>query len=227
MKKFIYLLFIFNLPMSYAQCFSADEYNMIINTLNEFDQGMYQDYGEGDFKNIVDCKDSLVLSSLVCNNKELKDAMRLLSKGEVYAYENATRGPLLDSNYNILHRNMINNMLKDDEDKNVSYRKLCYILKNRFSDIFGGDFYYEPKVYEVMSSKINQNGVVIDTLDTKIYLGKSCDAVVLSHKDVKSIWYNDGEQFVISQLDKDGEFKEKYRFNHDDKVAKLNCVKQN
>ena len=41
---------------------------------------------------------------------------------------------------------------------------------------------------------------MIMVLDTVIYLGKSCDAVVLSHKDIKSIWYNDGDQFVIANL---------------------------
>ena len=96
-----------------------------------------------------------------------------------------------------------------------------------------------------MSSKINQNGVVVDALNEIIYLGKSCDAVVLSYKDsiwyndgdqfviahpgrkVKGVihWYNDGDQFVIAQLGKDGKFEEKYRFNHDDKVAQLNCQK--
>ena len=102
---------------------------------------------------------------------------------------------------------------------------LCYVIKTKLSDDFGGDFYYEPKIYEVISSKINQNGVVVDALNTVIYLGKSCDAVVLSYKDIKSIWYNDGDQFVIAQPSKNGKFEEKYRFNHDDKVAQLNCQK--
>ena len=57
-----------------------------------------------------------------------------------------------------------------------------------------------------------------------IYLGNSCDAAI-GNSDEKGIWYNDGEQFVIAQPDKDGKIKEKYRFNHDDKVAKLNCQK--
>ena len=35
----------------------------------------------------------------------------------------------------------------------------------------------------------------------------------------------DGDQFVIAQPDKDGKFEEKYRFNHDDNVAQLNCQK--
>ena len=57
-----------------------------------------------------------------------------------------------------------------------------------------------------------------------IYLGNSCDAIIGS-SDEKGIWYNDGDQFVIAQPDKDGKFKEKYRFNHDDNVAQLNCQK--
>jgi len=58
-----------------------------------------------------------------------------------------------------------------------------------------------------------------------IYLGKSCDTVVLGEEKVKSIWYKDGEQFVIVHKDNDGLLQEDYRFYLDDKVAKLNCDK--
>ena len=61
-------------------------------------------------------------------------------------------------------------------------------------------------------------------MTSMIYLGNSCDAAIGS-SDEKGIWYNDGDQFVIAQPDKDGKFEEKYRFNHDDKVAQLNCQK--
>ena len=81
------------------------------------------------------------------------------------------------------------------------------------------------KVHEIISSKTNKNGVVIDSLSRVIYLGKSCDAVVLGEEKVKSIWYKDGEQFVIVHKDNDGLLQEDYRFYLDDKVAKLNCDK--
>ncbi|QEH49825.1 hypothetical protein [Aggregatibacter actinomycetemcomitans] len=225
MKRIICLFFILNVPVSYATCFANDEYNMVLQKLNEFNQGLYQDYGSDNFANIVDCKNTSVLASLVCNNKELENAMLLLSKGEIYTYENATKKPLLNLNYNIPFRDGLNGILKKEIDKNIALRKLCYIVKNKLSDDLGNDFYYEPKIHEVMSSKINQNGVVVNALDTIIYLGKSCDAVVLSYKDIKSIWHNDGDQFVISQPNKDGNFEEKYRFNYDENVAKLNCNK--
>ena len=93
------------------------------------------------------------------------------------------------------------------------------------SNDFGEGFYSAPKVHEIISSKTNKNGVVIDSLSRVIYLGKSCDAVVLGEEKVKSIWYKDGEQFVIVHKDNDGLLQEDYRFYLDDKVAKLNCDK--
>ena len=78
---------------------------------------------------------------------------------------------------------------------------------------------------EVISSKLNDNGVVVDALNEIIYLGKSCDAVVSGEERIKRIWYKDGEQFVIVHKDNDGLLQEDYRFYLDDKVAKLNCDK--
>ncbi|MBN6062710.1 hypothetical protein, partial [Aggregatibacter actinomycetemcomitans] len=176
MKRIICLFFILNIPVSYATCFTNDEYNMVLQKLDEFNQGLYQDYGSYNFVNIVDCKNTSVLASLVCNNKELENAMLLLSKGEVYAYENATKKPLLNLNYNIPFRDRLNSILKKEVDKNIAFRKLCYIVKNKLSDDLGGDFYYEPKIHEVISSKLNLNGVVVDSLNSRFYLGKSCDA---------------------------------------------------
>ena len=155
--------------------------------------------------------------------------MLLMSQGEVYAYENATKSEVSVSDritFNDNFKNWLNNIIGKEKSRDVAIRKLCYIIKQKLSDEhLGSDFYYEPKIHEVISSKINQNGVVVDALNTVIYLGKSCDAVVLSDKDIKSIWYNDGDQFVIAQPSKNGKFEEKYRFNHDDKVAQLNCQK--
>ena len=107
----------------------------------------------------------------------------------------------------------------------MALRKLCYIIKVETWISFGNGEYYDPILMEVISSKLNDNGVVVDALNEIIYLGKSCDAVVSGEERIKRIWYNDGDQFVIAQPDKDGKFEEKYRFNHDDKVAQLNCQK--
>lgn len=141
-------------------------------------------------------------------------------------YENATHTPVADySTYNNDFKDWLNNLVKAEKNRDVALRKLCYVIKTKLSDDFGGDFSYPPDIYEVISSKANSNGVVVYNLSSIIYLGKSCDAVVSGYKDIKSIWYNDGDQFVIAQSDKNGKFEEKYRFNHDDKVAKLNCEK--
>ena len=203
-----------------ASCISDEEYKRVLAGLPS----------KGDFysdvPNMVNCKVKSELSDLVCSDPKLKNAMLLLSIGFIYAYENATHTPVADyTTYNNNLKNWLNNLVKTEKNREVALRKLCYVIRTKLSDDFGGDFYYDPKMHEVMSSKINQNGVVVDALNTVIYLGKSCDAVVLSYKDIKSIWYNDGDQFVIAQPDKDGKFEEKYRFNHDDKVAQLNCQK--
>ena len=94
---------------------------------------------------------------------------------------------------------------------------LCvsYVIKTKLSDDFGGDFSYPPDIYEVISSKVNSNGVVVYNLNSIIYLGKSCDASDGIKK--KGHWYKDKDQFVV-ELD-----NTKYRFNYDENVFSFNC----
>ena len=203
-----------------ASCISDEEYKRVLAGLPS----------KGDFysdvPNMVNCKVKSELSDLVCSDPKLKNAMLLLSIGFIYAYENATHTPVADyTTYNNDFEGWLNDFVKTEKNKDVALRKLCYIIKVETWISFGNGEYYDPILMEVISSKLNDNGVVVDALNEIIYLGKSCDAVVLSYKDIKSIWYNDGDQFVIAQPDKDGKFEEKYRFNHDDKVAQLNCQK--
>ena len=223
---FFFILFLFSSLVN-ASCFTEREYNeLVLKSLPDSNDDYYETYTYGIIQNMADCSKSDELSNLVCHDAKLKKSLLLLSIGEIYAYENATHTPVADyTTYNNNLKNWLNNLVKKEKNKEAALRKLCYVIRTKLSGDFGGDFYYDPKMHEVMSSKINQNGVVVDALNTVIYLGKSCDAVVLSDKDIKSIWYNDGDQFVIAQPDKDGKFEEKYRFNHDDKVAKLNCQK--
>ena len=223
---FFFILFLFSSLVN-ASCFTEREYNeLVLKSLPDSNDDYYETYPYGIIQNMADCSKSDELSNLVCHDAKLKKSLLLLSIGEIYAYENATHTPVADyTTYNNNLKNWLNNLVKKEKNKEAALRKLCYVIRTKLSGDFGGDFYYDPKMHEVMSSKINQNGVVVDALNTVIYLGKSCDAVVLSDKDIKSIWYNDGDQFVIAQPDKDGKFEEKYRFNHDDKVAKLNCQK--
>ena len=224
MKKWLFItLFAFVSNAYSMSCFTEEESNRNLEKI-KFLSDSY-----GDVHSIIDCNDLSPMNKFVCSSEELKNGMLLMSQGEVYAYENATKSEVSVSDritFNDNFKNWLNNIIGKEKSRDVAIRKLCYIIKQKLSDEhLGSDFYYEPKIHEVISSKINQNGVVVDALNTVIYLGKSCDAVVLSYKDIKSIWYNDGDQFVIAQPDKDGKFEEKYRFNHDDNVAKLNCQK--
>lgn len=221
MRKWLFItLFAFVSNAYSMSCFTEEGNNRNLEKI-KFNNEFY-----GDVHSIADCNNLSPINKIVCDSEELKNGMLLMSQGEVHAYENATKSEIGVEDritFNDNFKNWLNNIIGKEKSRDVAIRKLCYIIKQKLSDDFGGDFYYEPKIHEVMSSKINQNGVVVDALNEIIYLGKSCDAVVLSYKD--SIWYNDGDQFVIAQLGKDGKFEEKYRFNHDDKVAKLNCQK--
>ena len=203
-----------------ASCISNEEYKRVLAGLPS----------KGDFysdvPNMVNCKVKSELSDLVCSDPKLKNAMLLLSIGFIYAYENATHTPVADyTTYNNDFEGWLNDFVKTEKNKDVALRKLCYIIKVETWISFGNGEYYDPILMEVISSKLNDNGVVVDALNEIIYLGKSCDAVVSGEERIKRIWYNDGDQFVIAQPDKDGKFEEKYRFNHDDKVAQLNCQK--
>ena len=223
---FFFILFLFSSLVN-ASCFTEREYNeLVLKSLPDSNDDYYEKYPYGIIQNMADCSKSDELSNLVCHDAKLKKSLLLLSIGEIYAYENATHTPVEDySTYNDALKSWLNDLISKEDNKKTALRKLCYIIKTKLSDDFGECFYYAPKVHEIISSKTNKNGVVIDSLSRVIYLGKSCDAVVLGEEKVKSIWYKDGEQFVIAQPDKDGKFEEKYRFNHDDKVAQLNCQK--
>ena len=222
MKNYIHLLLAFiYIPYAYSESCLGEKYNEVIT---EYLSIMNESYSR--VKSISDCQVNSSLNNLVCSNDKLKNEMHLLSIGEIYAYENATHTPVADySTYNDDFKDWLNNLVKSEKNKDIALRKLYYVIKTKLSDDFGSDFSYTPDIYEVISSKANSNGVVVYNLSSIIYLGKSCDAVVSGYKDIKSIWYNDGDQFVIAQSDKNGKFEEKYRFNHDDKVAKLNCEK--
>ena len=222
MKNLLFIIFFTFASSAYSMsCFNDDENNKISEQIKFLSESY------GDVHSIADCNNLSPINKIVCDSDELKNGVLLISQGEVYAYENATRSEVGDRiTFNDGLKNRLNNIIGKEKSRDVAIRKLCYIIKQKLSDEhLGSDFYYEPKIHEVISSKINQNGVVVDALNTVIYLGKSCDAVVLSYKDIKSIWYNDGDQFVIAQPSKNGKFEEKYRFNHDDKVAQLNCQK--
>jgi len=210
-----------------ASCFTEREYNeLVLKSLPDSNDDYYETYPYGIIQNMADCSKSDELSNLVCHDAKLKKSLLLLSIGEIYAYENATHTPVEDySTYNDALKSWLNDLISKEDNKKTALRKLCYIIKTKLSNDFGEGFYYAPKVHEIISSKTNKNGVVIDSLSRVIYLGKSCDAVVSGEERIKRIWYNDGDQFVIAQPSKNGKFEEKYRFNHDDNVAQLNCQK--
>ena len=210
-----------------ASCFTEREYNeLVLKSLPDSNDDYYETYPYGIIQNMADCSKSDELSNLVCHDAKLKKSLLLLSIGEIYAYENATHTPVEDySTYNDALKSWLNDLISKEDNKKTALRKLCYIIKTKLSNDFGEGFYYAPKVHEIISSKTNKNGVLIDSVSRVIYLGKSCDAVVSGEERIKRIWYNDGDQFVIAQPSKNGKFEEKYRFNHDDNVAQLNCQK--
>ena len=210
-----------------ASCFTEREYNeLVLKSLPDSNDDYYETYPYGIIQNMADCSKSDELSNLVCHDAKLKKSLLLLSIGEIYAYENATHTPVEDySTYNDALKSWLNDLISKEDNKKTALRKLCYIIKTKLSNDFGEGFYYAPKVHEIISSKTNKNGVVIDSLSRVIYLGKSCDAVVSGEERIKRRWYNHGDQFVIAQPSKNGKFEEKYRFNHDDNVAQLNCQK--
>ena len=224
MRKWLFItLFAFVSNAYSMSCFTEEESNRNlekIKLINEF---------YGDVHSIADCNNLSPINKIVCDSEELKNGMLLMSQGEVYAYENATKSEVSVSDritFNDNFKNWLNNIIGKEKSRDVAIRKLCYIIKQKLSDEFSGDFDFQPSVYESLESKENRNGVVINSFGATsvIYLGNSCDAIIGS-SDEKGIWYNDGDQFVIAQPDKDGKFEEKYRFNHDDNVAQLNCQK--
>lgn len=216
MLKNIFFLFLLltSSTIASASCISDEEYKRVLAGLPS----------KGDFysdvPNMVNCKVKSELSDLVCSDPKLKNAMLLLSIGFIYAYENATHTPVEDySTYNDDFRDRLNSIVRQEKNKNVALRKLCYITKVETWNSFGNGEYYDPiLIDEVISSKLNDNGVIITSWRTpEMYLGRSCDVMTKSKE--KGHWYKDKDQFVV-ELD-----SSKYRFNYNEKVAQLNCEK--
>ncbi|KYK85202.1 hypothetical protein, partial [Aggregatibacter actinomycetemcomitans] len=214
-RLFIFIIFFLFSLLANASCFTEREYNeLVLKSLPDSNDDYYDKYPYGVIHNMASCSESNELSHLVCSDLKLKKSLLLLSIGEIYAYENAMHTPVADySTYNNDFKDWLNNLVKAEKSKDIALRKLCYVIRNRLSDDFGGDFSYTPNVYEVIFSKSNPNGVVVDSLSSRFYLGKSCDASN-SIKE-KGRWYKDKDQFVVELGDS------KYRFNYDEKVFSL------
>ena len=163
---FFFILFLFASLVS-ASCFTEREYNeLVLKSLPDSNDDYYDDYPYGIIHNMADCSKSDELSNLVCHDAKLKKSLLLLSIAEIYAYENATHTPVADySMYNNDFKDWLNNLVKAEKNRDVALRKLCYVIKIKLSDDFGGDFSYPPDIYEVISSKVNSNGVVVYNLN--------------------------------------------------------------
>ena len=198
MKNLLFIIFFTFASSAYSMsCFNDDENNKISEQIKFLSESY------GDVHSIADCNNLSPINKIVCDSDELKNGVLLISQGEVYAYENATRSEVGDRiTFNDGLKNRLNNIIGKEKSRDVAIRKLCYIIKQKLSDEFSGDFDFQPSVYESLESKENRNGVVINSFGATsvIYLGNSCDAII-------------------------GSSDEKYRFNHDDNVAKLNCQK--
>ena len=170
-------------------CFNDDENNKISEQIKFLSESY------GDVHSIADCSNLSPINKIVCDSDDLKNGVLLISQGEVYAYENATRSEVEDRiTFNDGLKNRLNNIIGKEKSRDVAIRKLCYIIKQKLSDEFSGDFDFQPSVYESLESKENRNGVVINSFGATsvIYLGNSCDAAIGS-PDEKGIWYNDGD----------------------------------
>lgn len=214
-KLFLLFNLIFISSFANSSCFTHNEYNLIIQSLPTENEEYYDNFPYGRINNIVDCRESSKLSDMVCKSPELKKALMLLSIGEIYAYENATHSPVPDySTYNDNFKFFLNNLVEEQKNKELALQKLCYVIKTRLSDNFGGEFYYKPNVHEVLSTKLNKHGIIVKNSSSVFYLGKSCDAI---NGDSKGKWYINKDKFII-ELE-----NSTYRFNYDEKVFSLNC----
>ncbi|MDY5436491.1 hypothetical protein [Peptostreptococcus porci] len=221
-KIFVFFLCLLSSLFVQASCFTENETSLIMESLPSKNDEYYDNFPYGRINNIVNCDKKTELSNLVCNIPELKKALLLLAIGEIYAYENATKSPVPDyATYNDDITEWVNEIIKNQTSKEIAIRKLCYIIKKKLSDDFGGDFYYNPAVHEVLASKSNKNGIMIENISSIFYLGKSCDAT--DGNKSKGKWYIDrnSDQFVIELNDKT------YRFYHDDNAFSLNCERPN
>ena len=98
--------------------------------------------------------------------------------------------------------------------KNEGY---MVILISASPEFYIKEFYAIKEVDLIIGTKFAfEGGKFVRKMD-----GNNCKG----EEKVKSIWYKDGEQFVIVHKDNDGLLQEDYRFYLDDKVAKLNCDK--
>ena len=211
-KILLILLILFNFNVSYGiQCIIPEEEKGIDDKI-EFYNNYYSQV-----PNMVSCKENSAINRLICSDPQLKKALLLLSISLVYAYENANHVQVDDyKTYNNDFKKWLNSTITKEQNEEVALRRLCYIIKQQTSSNLGGLSPYKKIDIEPISINKNTNGIVLDTMESKIYLGKSCDAVSGNRKGT---WYNEGEYFFVKLGD------DIYKFNKDDKVFSLNCEK--
>ncbi len=200
----IFLLLVLFAGYGEARCLEKSEEQRALRFLEE-------DEYYADVPNIIDCKRGHEKSSefkKLCGNKELVLMLEVLSKANVYAYENATHSEVDHRNFNRRHLkfNLRNYIKKDKLDMN----RLCYDLKVKTTDLLGG---LSPYIeVELMSGKgkscaskarviyflaKNIYGYVLKgPSKRKIYLGKKGD--VLDWRGRRGVWYRiDSNKFII------------------------------
>ncbi len=161
--------------------------NETIRYKNDAQDHLYPFYK--DVPNIIQCNQKKnIYINKVCRNNKLLKLFDLVSKANVYAYENATKKEVNHYTFNkkYLHINLKSYFKKGQLDTD----KLAFNLKKKLMDLLGGDSKYkEIKLFHTSYiAEENNNGIVLSAQNgNKIYLGKSCD--VLDSSNNKGTWY--------------------------------------
>ena len=191
MKKIILLLSLVNFISLYGNTLSMHESEKLLHS-------NYQFYN--DVPNIINCKDNIkrpLPIQKICKDKKLLEIFNLLSKANVYAYENATHKEVNHRTFN--KKNLHINFKKYIEKGKLNVNQLSFDLKKKIEDFLGGESpYFKLLLFNrLYFAQLNKNGIrLISRNGDKIYLGKSCD--VLDSKNNRGYWYYNANKCYLT-----------------------------
>jgi len=107
MKNLLFIIFFTFASSAYSMsCFNDDENNKISEQIKFLSESY------GDVHSIADYNNLSPINKIVCDSDELKNGVLLISQGEIYAYENATRSEVEDRiTFNDDLKNRLNNII--------------------------------------------------------------------------------------------------------------------